>query len=757
MHGCGYRYTTNYDSPGNIFCVVGHRIVAKFRAHDNGLVNVVPLKGQRAHGMSETSSTTVFCSWSGIELKLWCVQLSENLATGASSQPRCVGIVTSPDNTPLKTIALCPQHDTMTSVDVVLVTEQAVHHVPGVSSQCSETPCSPRRHAGETTRVASVLPTDIRAFDVHPSRPLCAIGTEQGTLHFFEASRSVQNDDRANQAEYSFSLAKVHRLDEKRASGNGRAPIRVMRFHPNGSHIVVLVGGHDEHGRELAMRPGRFVVLDVDSVNTVAEGKAAKKSCNSASFSPNGELLAIGSSDCVVYIHDTAKGYECIHRLRSGGHQFPVTSLDFSADAKYLRSAATGVLPTNDTAADIDASANSQVRMSQPLSASNAVAEIRFWKISTGKVINDGHTSLRDVHWATQTNVCDPSLSGVWPSSADELLQPQQVCVSEKHGMVAVLSKSRDFRVFQFPSNGFYDRPFTCCNYGHASTVAGVGWVSDNAGSPSGKVMCSIGQNDGCLLVWVSRPATHVPAINDMSADDMADTGVEGNTASIVPSGEPFSLYYPFHFGAVMAPLSEWYHRCGFHRARLSSAAFTSWWKPFARQLCLAFSGTFDIFEWFGVLDARVQLYLCMLEEQQLALKQTTVAALAKHKRPFKPPRLRNKLGKIFKADTPVQRIARSAFDRRYARETAAVTDHECSPAVAVTHHQQVVREDASQTVRSCDLRLLDVVGCSTQFQKQNTFAVLHDYKKNFHEIIGYFGTVCFVMVINDVQPKRFY
>ena len=195
----------------------------------------------------------------------------------------------------------------------------------------------------------------------------------------------------------------------------------------------------------------------------------------------------------MVYLHDATKGYECVHRLRVGGHTGPVCAIDFSPDAKYLRTVSREAAAAGAVAAGSGGVGGGGGGAAKPESGSGGSAngvttptghalEVKYWNAQTGKVVNDGYNSLREVAWTTRSFVGDPALSGVWPSGRAGGVghfHPHMVGVHAGAGLAfSAAADSSVVRVFRFPSRGFQERASTVCDRGHASRLAGAGWLA---------------------------------------------------------------------------------------------------------------------------------------------------------------------------------------------------------------------------------------------------------------------------------------
>ena len=138
-----------------------------------------------------------------------------------------------------------------------------------------------------------------------------------------------------------WSLAKkycLRRLDLECAS-------RAVCWSPDGTVIVVGIG-RGGVATTTVNEDGAFIVLDSQSLEIVKEERKSKQFITYIYFSPNEQMLALGSDDGRVYLHDVID-YRLLSVVETGiritsaeaaaGLKCAVTTFDFSADSKYLR------------------------------------------------------------------------------------------------------------------------------------------------------------------------------------------------------------------------------------------------------------------------------------------------------------------------------------------------------------------------------------------------------------------------------------
>jgi microtubule-associated protein-like 1/2 len=114
------------------------------------------------------------------------------------------------------------------------------------------------------------------------------------------------------------------------------------------------------------------------------EIKDGREELASLTYSPDGKLLAVGSHDNNVYLHNT-QGYELITKLSA--HQSYVKHVDFSADGKWLQSCC-------------------------------GAYELLYWDLAKKAQHKTPH-ELKDVQWATQNCTLGWGVRGMWLTDMD--------------------------------------------------------------------------------------------------------------------------------------------------------------------------------------------------------------------------------------------------------------------------------------------------------------------------------------------------
>ena len=85
----------------------------------------------------------------------------------------------------------------------------------------------------------------------------------------------------------------------------------------------------------LGLSSGGIAIFDM-YLNVELAFQHCSKPITCAKYSPNGQLLAVGSEDTNIYLYDPTKGYSRMGVCR--GHYAAVSHIDFSVNSKYVQS-----------------------------------------------------------------------------------------------------------------------------------------------------------------------------------------------------------------------------------------------------------------------------------------------------------------------------------------------------------------------------------------------------------------------------------
>ncbi|KAM8938631.1 echinoderm microtubule-associated protein-like 3 [Pelodytes ibericus] len=254
-------------------------------------------------------------------------------------------------------------------------------------------------------------------------------------------------------------------------------------FHPSGREACV------------GLSTGRWLVLDMQSHSTLSVHSDGNEQLSVVRYSPDGNYLAVGSHDNVIYIYSTGqkdrsqdvnmeendnfqeeadnpKGEEgsvvydnVLRYTRYGkcvGHSSFITHLDWSRDGKYIMS-------------------------------NSGDYEILYWDIAGGCKLLRNRFESRDREWATYTCVLGYHVFGVWPEGSDGT---DINSLSRSRGMT-LISVADDFckvHLFRYPCN----KPKAPSHVyaGHGSHVTNVRFTFDDSH------LISLGGKDASIFQW---------------------------------------------------------------------------------------------------------------------------------------------------------------------------------------------------------------------------------------------------------------
>jgi len=221
-----------------------------------------------------------------------------------------------------------------------------------------------------------------------------------------------------------------------------------MAISPNGKLLAI---GTDK---------GELMIYDANSLQIKLSNKDRKNPISELKFSPNGEYLAVGGVDFLIYIYDVKKNFKILQRMK--GHVSRVTHLDFSEDSEICQS--------NSTSYDL-----------------------LYHSISSGKHLPGGASSFKDEKWSTWTCPIGWPVQGIWPpcSSGDDINAVDR----DKKGTVIVTAD--DFgkvKLFKYPCA--IEKSSFKKFVGHSSHVTNVRF------SYNDEYVISTGGNDKSIFQW---------------------------------------------------------------------------------------------------------------------------------------------------------------------------------------------------------------------------------------------------------------
>ncbi|KAL3794334.1 hypothetical protein ACHAW5_009894 [Stephanodiscus triporus] len=213
-----------------------------------------------------------------------------------------------------------------------------------------------------------------------------------------------------------------------------------------------------------------FVILNGTDMRIIHHGFNSQETLTVCTYSNDGKLLAFGSADSCLYIHQvTDKGVPMLAKIR--GHLSPISSIDFGHDTAgsqfYLRSNAVG-------------------------------GEAMFW--TTGGKVCTPLSQLKTV-WETQTCIYTTSLERVH-SSCDEGNSKVTSCCCHlpNHGGQSIIVGDYDgnIRVFAHPNTA--GRPLCLSYVGHSGPIECI------VVSANGNTVHTISPRDSCMFQWKCTP-----------------------------------------------------------------------------------------------------------------------------------------------------------------------------------------------------------------------------------------------------------
>ncbi|KAM5137941.1 echinoderm microtubule-associated protein-like 3 isoform 2-T2 [Mantella aurantiaca] len=273
-------------------------------------------------------------------------------------------------------------------------------------------------------------------------------------------------------------------------------------FHPNGREACV------------GLSTGKWLVVDMHSHSILSVHSDGNEQLSVVRYSPDGNYLAIGSHDNVIYIYSTGnnrkgdysrdssleekdssqeegespKGEgdnsvsDRVQRyMRYGkcmGHSSFITHLDWSKDGKYIMS-------------------------------NSGDYEILYWDIASGCKLLRNRFESRDREWATYTCVLGYHVFGVWPEGSDGT-DINALARSRDMTMISVADDFCKVHLFRYPCN----KPKAPSHVypGHGSHVTNVRFTHDDS------YLISLGGKDASIFQWRVVRGANLPRSQSLSS-----------------------------------------------------------------------------------------------------------------------------------------------------------------------------------------------------------------------------------------------
>ncbi|XP_047533848.1 echinoderm microtubule-associated protein-like 2 isoform X1 [Vanessa atalanta] len=208
---------------------------------------------------------------------------------------------------------------------------------------------------------------------------------------------------------------------------------------------------------------GRWLVYHPQTRELLAQHQDGTEPIQTIEYSPNNQLVAIGSRDNFIYVYQVDDDGARYSRLgKCLGHSSFITHLDWSEDSQYIRS-------------------------------NSGDYEVLFWNATTCRQIPSG-AALRDVPWASAHCPLAFPCVGVWPEGADGT--DINSCTRTQDGRLAATGD--DFGKVKLYAYPVTQPKSLCAAYGgHSSHVTCVRFLPDDTR------LLSAGGHDAALLQWL--------------------------------------------------------------------------------------------------------------------------------------------------------------------------------------------------------------------------------------------------------------
>ncbi|XP_043494550.1 echinoderm microtubule-associated protein-like 2 isoform X7 [Polistes fuscatus] len=257
---------------------------------------------------------------------------------------------------------------------------------------------------------------------------------------------------------------------------------RLLQMWDSLSHTVVWSKDIGEQAQSIGFSPegtvmvvgcvsGKWLAIDSETRELYTHHIDGSEPIQVVTFSPNGNLLALGSRDNYIYIYqvnEDATKYSRVGRCmpkrirRHGGHSSFITHLDWSMDGVYLRS-------------------------------NSGDYELLFWNPGICRQISQP-SALRDVNWATHTCIISFETIGIWPEGADGT----DINNCSRSGDGKLLATGDDFgKVKLFSHPACQPKSLHHSYGGHSSHVTNVSFLQDDTR------LVSTGGGDTSVLQWI--------------------------------------------------------------------------------------------------------------------------------------------------------------------------------------------------------------------------------------------------------------
>ena len=291
----------------------------------------------------------------------------------------------------------------------------------------------------------------------------------------------------------------LHKWDYRKRSVvnslNLDAAAQCIAYSSDGALIVVGYGS--DSITNVKTQNGSYLVLSSADFKKVHEGRDCKESIRCVRFSPNSEILAIGSDDSNYYLYSVNDTFSL--QLTMTHHKAPVIAIDFSSDGQYIVS-------------------------------SDSTQVLMYTHVKTGQNIT-AVQDLRDVSWASISSTVVWASQGTWDIQQSDV-EPTTVVASRNSHLLAVGTSSGHVQVCNNPilkAGGFLDQG------GHGGAVGSISWAVND------EYILSTGSSDRSIFLWkvnvdneVDEAAEAEGTLNNMIKQDcgMGIASIKGASSS---------------------------------------------------------------------------------------------------------------------------------------------------------------------------------------------------------------------------------
>ncbi|XP_071162130.1 echinoderm microtubule-associated protein-like 6 [Mytilus edulis] len=211
----------------------------------------------------------------------------------------------------------------------------------------------------------------------------------------------------------------------------------------------------------VGLKNGEVMVLTVNGMKMWGKRRDRSGAISDVKFSSDGKYLAVGSEENTVDFYDLSQGPSLNRAGYCKGIPSFVIQMDFSADSKYIR-------------------------------VSSGDYTHRVFAVPSGSRVEKPEI-VDKITWADWTSVVGPEVLGIWPKDSPNA---DVNCAHLSHHGNA-LATGDDFgyvKLFDFPCR---DKHAECKKYGgHSADVTNVRFTADD------KYLISTGGDDCCIFVW---------------------------------------------------------------------------------------------------------------------------------------------------------------------------------------------------------------------------------------------------------------